>query len=161
MAMHKAIEIANWFIAKAAESGDLVTHLKVQKLLYYAEAWTQTLIDKELFSEQIQAWAHGPVVVEVFQEFKAHGWNPLPVPQLQKMPLIDAETEEILVQVFDTYGDLPAKTLEDMTHKDDPWIKARGDLSPEIRCETVMPKAEIKKFFQNKYLVELNGEKTA
>jgi uncharacterized phage-associated protein len=158
MAMHKAIEVANWFIAKAAESGDLITHLKVQKLLYYAEAWTLTLIDKELFEEQMQAWAHGPVVPEVFQEFKKYGWSSLPVPQEQKIPKISPEAEDVLLQVFDAYGDLPAKTLEEMTHKDEPWIKARGGVSFEERCEVVIPKTQIHEFFKNKYSAELNEE---
>lgn len=153
MALHKAIEIANWFIAKAAESGDLVTHLKVQKLLYYAEAWTQVLADKELFEEQMQAWAHGPVVPEVFHEFKQYGWNPLPVPQEKKIPEISDEAQEVLIQVFDTYGNIPARTLEEMSHLDAPWINARGDRSPEERCETVMPKIDIKNFFKSKYAI--------
>jgi len=157
MAFHKALDIANWFIAKCAESGDFITHLKVQKLLYYAEAWTQTLIGKELFPEQIQAWAHGPVVPEVFQEFKKHGWNPLPAPEDQKIPVVSAEAEDILVQVFDAYADLPAKTLEDMTHKDAPWVKARGSLSPEERCEVIMQKSEICEFFRAKYAAEIDG----
>ncbi|MCJ8205738.1 type II toxin-antitoxin system antitoxin SocA domain-containing protein [Pseudomonas sp. RGM2987] len=155
MALHRAIDIANWFVAKCAESGDLITHLKLQKLLYYAEAWTQTLTGKELFSEQIQAWAHGPVVPEVFQEFKKYGWNPLPAPEDQKIPVVSSEAEEILLQVFEAYSDLPAKTLEEMTHRDAPWIKARGDLSSEERCETIMPKAEILDFFRTKYATEM------
>ncbi len=158
MALHNAMDIANWFIAKCAESGDLITHLKVQKLLYYAEAWAQTLIGKELFSEQIQAWAHGPVVPEVFQAFKRYGWNPLPAPEDQAIPVVSAEAEDILIQVFEAYADLPAKTLEDMTHKDAPWVKARGGLGPEKRCEVVMPKSEICEFFRTKYATEIDGE---
>jgi len=157
MALHNATDIANWFIAKCAESGDLVTHLKVQKLLYYAEAWTQTLIGKELFSEAIQAWAHGPVVPEVFQEFKQYGWSPLPVPEDQKIPVVCAEAEDILTQIFEAYADLPEKTLEDMTHKDAPWIKARGGLSAEERCDVIMPKSEICEFFKAKYAAEIDG----
>jgi uncharacterized phage-associated protein len=157
MAMHSATEVANWFVAKAAESGDQITHLKVQKLLYYAEAWTQTLIGEELFPETLQAWAHGPVVPEVFQEFKEHAWKPLPVPDQEKIPEISDQAITILQQVFDTYGDLPAKTLEDMTHQDQPWIKARGNLSAEERCEAVIAKSEIQSFFKNKYSSYLNG----
>ncbi|NWB96077.1 SocA family protein [Pseudomonas gingeri] len=157
MALHKAMDIANWFVAKCAGSGDLITNLKVQKLLYYAEAWTQTLIDKELFPEQIQAWAHGPVVPEVFQEFKKYGWSPLPTPEDQKIPIVSAEAEDILIRVFEAYADLPAKTLESMTHKDVPWMNARGSLSPEERCEVVMPKSEICEFFRTKYTAEIDG----
>ena len=49
MALHKALDIANWFIAKCAESGDLIKNLKIQKLLYYAEAWTQMPGASQLF----------------------------------------------------------------------------------------------------------------
>jgi len=151
MALHKATEIANWFIAKAAESGDHVTHLKVQKLLYYAEAWTEVITGKELFDEQMQAWAHGPVVPEVFQEFKSHGWDTLPVPQDQELPKVAEDVVDVLNQVYGAYGELPAKTLEVMTHKDEPWIAARGDLASEARCEAVIPKREIKEYFEKKY----------
>lgn len=151
MAMHKAIEIADWFIAKAAASGDLVTHLKVQKLLYYAEAWCQVILGKELFSESIQAWAHGPVVPEVFHRFKSHGWNALPIPSPTALTAVDGDARLVLEQVFETYGDLPAKTLEDMTHSDEPWVAARGQLEPEARCDVVMPKQHIKAFFEAKY----------
>jgi uncharacterized phage-associated protein len=149
--MYQAIQVANWFISKAAESGDLFTHLKVQKLLYYAEAWTQVLLDQNLFNEKIQAWAHGPVVPEVFQAFKEYGWNPLPIPPSNPIPNLDNDILEVLTQVYDTYGDLPAKTLESMTHDDAPWITARGTLEPEERCEVVMPKDRIKEYFKHKY----------
>jgi uncharacterized phage-associated protein len=153
MALHKAIDVANWFIAKSAESGDLITHLKVQKLLYYAEAWTQTLADTELFDEQLQAWAHGPVVPEIFHEFKSHGWQPLPVPSDERFPEISKEATEILEQVFEVYGDIPAKTLENMTHEDEPWIRARGDKSQEERCDKIIPKEEVRQYFKSKYSV--------
>mgnify|MGYP000084112738 CR=1 FL=1 len=152
MTIQKATDVANWFIGKLAESGDVVTHLKVQKLLYYSEAWNQVINGEELFDGQIQAWAHGPVVPEVFHEFKQHGWNPLPVPQENQIPKFSKKIENVLNQVIDTYGELPAKTLETMTHEDAPWIRARGGLDPEERCEVSISKEEIKKFFKDKYV---------
>lgn len=151
MAAHKATDVAYWLIWKLAESGDVVTHLKVQKLLYYAEAWNQVINGEELFEGQIQAWAHGPVVPEVFHEFKAYGWNPLPVPDEKEIPKFSEEAENVLQQIIDSYGELPAKTLENMTHEDEPWIRARGTLAPEERCEASIPKKEIKAFFEKKY----------
>jgi uncharacterized phage-associated protein len=152
MTTQKATDIANWFIGKFAESGDVVTHLKVQKLLYYSEAWHQVINSEELFEGQIQAWAHGPVVPEVFHEFKQYGWNPLPVPEENQIPKFSEKIENVLNQVIDAYGELPAKTLETMTHKDTPWIRARGSLDSEERCEVSIPKEEIKSFFESKYV---------
>ncbi|MBD8144293.1 type II toxin-antitoxin system antitoxin SocA domain-containing protein [Pantoea agglomerans] len=151
MKVYSAKDVATWFIHKFAESGDVVTHLKIQKLLYYAEAWHQVLNDSELFKEKIQAWAHGPVVPEIFHTYKEHGWNTLPVPKDKKLPKFSKKTESVLIQVIDSYGELPAKTLERMTHGDQPWIKAREGFEPEQRCEKVMPKTEIKSFFKTKY----------
>ena len=151
MEKYKSTDVANWFIYKFAESGDLVTHLKVQKLLYYAEAWSQVLHNRELIDGEFQAWAHGPVIPEVFHEFKQYGWNPLPVPTQSELPDFPSDVQDVLSQVLDSYGELPAKTLENMTHNDAPWINAREGLDPEERCEKVMSKQEIKEFFKNKY----------
>lgn len=158
MTKYKAIDIANWLIFKSSQYGDLITHLKVQKLLYYSEAWVQAILNKELFQESIQAWSHGPVVPEVFHAFKSNQWNSLPVPSQDSIITIDEDYEDVLNQVFDTYADIPAKTLELMTHNDAPWIKARGSLDPEQRCEVVMQKNDIKDYFKNKYLGEESGK---
>ena len=158
MTNYKAIDIANWLIFKAAIYGDLITHLKVQKLLYYSEAWVQAMLGKNLFSENFQAWSHGPVVPEVFQALKFHQWNSLPVPDKESIIEIDPEYLDVLNQVFDTYADIPAKTLESMTHNDEPWIKARGDLASEERCEVVISKNEIREYFKNKYLGVESGK---
>ncbi len=152
---YKAIEVANWFIAKTAEFGDLTTHLKIQKLLYYAEAWIQVLLNKELFEEPIQAWSHGPVVPEVFQHFRSFGWNPLPIPSENAIPKFSEDIMDVLEQVFEVYGDISARRLEEMTHTDKLWIEARGECEPEVRCTNIMSKAKIKQYFLEKYAEDL------
>ena len=147
---YKAIDIANWFINKFDKDvGDVVTHLKVQKLLYYSEAWSQLLLDRKLFEEEMEAWAHGPVVREVFNEFKEYGWEPLTLSK--ELVNFDEDTESVLIQVLESYGEASAKTLERMTHADEPWIIARGNSSPEARCNTVIKKGSIKNYFGSKY----------
>lgn len=154
--MYKAIDIANWFINQFdKESGDVVTHLKVQKLLYYSEAWSQLLLERDLFEEDMEAWAHGPVVREVFNEFRGCGWQPLSV--ASELVDIEPEVEDVLLQVLEAYGDASAKTLEKMTHKDKPWVEARGSLAPEERCNTVISKESIKTYFTEKYGDILDG----
>lgn len=155
---HKAEDVANWFILTAAKHGNLTTHLKVQKLLYYAEVWTQVCLGKELFEEKIEAWAHGPVVPEVFQKFKTYSWAQLPIPDENNVCNFPEDVTSILKQVFDTYGRFEASALEAMTHTDEPWIKARGGIAPEARCNTVIPKEEIKQYFLKKYAEALNHE---
>lgn len=147
---YKAIDIANWFISQFdEESGDVITHLKVQKLLYFSEAWSQVLLDRELFSEDMEAWTHGPVVRDVYREFTGAGWGPLSVSG--EIPDFDEETQSVLSQVLEAYGSVAAKTLEHLTHQDLPWKEARRGVPDEARCSNVISKQSIKSYFQKKY----------
>lgn len=153
---YKAINVADWFINQFdKESGDVITHLKVQKLLYFSEAWCQVLLNKELFSENIEAWAHGPVVREVFDQFRSAGWTPLNV--TGDVIEFDNDVNDVLLQVLEAYGDVSAKHLEHLTHQDRPWKDARGSLSPEARCSNIISKQVIKSYFTEKYNDLLNG----
>lgn len=147
---YKAEDVANWFINHFdQEAGDVVTHLKIQKLLYFAEAWTQIVLNRDLFEENFEAWAHGPVVREVYNIFRGNNWDPLSA--TRDAIDFDSDVEDVLRQVFESYGEASAKTLERMTHNDQPWINARGDAAPEERCTTIIPKTEIKEYYTKKY----------
>jgi uncharacterized phage-associated protein len=146
-----AFDVAKWFINRVdREAGDAITHLKVQKLLYYAEAWHQVTNGEELLKEQFEAWAHGPVVREVYARLADKGWQALG-PIDPPPPEFPQATVEVLELVTDLYDQFNAKQLEEMTHSDKPWIDARGNLAPEARCSTVMPKPAIKAYFEEKY----------
>lgn len=143
-------QIADWFLARVdREAGDSITHLKLQKLVYYAQAWALTLLGKPLFGEDFQAWAHGPVLRSLFDRFSGHGWEALDGPE--QPPEIDEDTHELLEEVFRVYGEHAAKTLERLTHSDSPWIDARGDCAPEERCTNVIPKDAMQAFYLAKY----------
>lgn len=131
---YSAKEIAKWFLFTVdRESGDSITHLKLQKLLYYAQAWSLVLLKKPMFKEEIQAWMHGPVVPEVYEEYSKYGYKEIPQPN--ECPNITREFEEVLEDVVETYGIYQAKYLEALTHSERPWIEARGELPLEARCE--------------------------
>ena len=145
-----AKDIANWFKgAIDRESGDSITHLKLQKLIYYAQAWSLALNDRCLFDEDLQAWAHGPVAESVYRDHEGSGWNALPPPEA--MPTLDAADRDILEQVLQSYGSLSAKQLESMTHAELPWIEARGGLAPEARSTARISKQTMKRFYKRMY----------
>lgn len=64
--MYKSRQIADWIIHKTHGN---ITHSKLQKLLYYCQAWHYTIFNEVLFDERIEAWAHGPVVPSQFSRF--------------------------------------------------------------------------------------------
>lgn len=78
--MYSALDIAKWFLNYNLflrnvdnEDTDDISNLKLQKLLYYAQGCYLAMYDAPLFKEDIVAWAHGPVVREVYDEYKAYG----------------------------------------------------------------------------------------
>lgn len=159
--MATAVSVANWFVNNLSdpEAGEVVTHLQVQKLLYFAQAWHMMVLDRPLFDEDMEAWPHGPVAPSVWHEFKQHGFQP--IPSGGNSDGIDAESERVLVQVLDAYGAFGAKKLEAMTHAERPWIEARGKRGPEERCNEVIRKDAILSYYQQVYGELEDAEKPA
>lgn len=143
-------EVAKWFLAAVdRDAGDAITPLKLQKLIYYAQAWFLALEGRPLFRDRIEAWAHGPVCRTVYERYRDYGWGSIPAPEDD----IDLKQDEIehLEMIMDAYGDMSAKKLEHLTHNEDPWIEARGDLSPEERCNTAISHESMREFYKDIY----------
>jgi uncharacterized phage-associated protein len=152
---YTAVDIAKWFINSTdRESGDDITHLKVQKLVYYAQGWAIALLKKPLFAEDLQAWAHGPVAVSVWDQFKDLRWESLPPQKITRK--IANEPALLLDAVNDRYGIFSAKRLERMTHAESPWKNARKGLPPEARSTAIISKEDIEAHFTG--LIKKSGK---
>ena len=145
-----ANDIADWMTNQIdTDAGDSITHLKLQKLVYYAQAWALVLLDKPLFEEELQAWAHGPVAVSIFNRFNGFGWQALPVSACDVE--FDEDTINVLNEVWDAYGHMSGKELEKLTHSEYPWSNARKGLSPEAKSNAVIEKVVIAEFYSRLY----------
>jgi len=150
MNKNNASDIANWFLAKIdREAGDALTHLKLQKLIYYAQAWSLALLDHLLFEEDFEAWTHGPCLPSLWQKFKDCGWEALPEPD--SVPDLTKDTEELLGDVLEVYGNLSAKHLEELVRTESPWARARNNLPPEIRSEKIISKQAMADYYKKLY----------
>jgi len=140
--------IARWFLNHADRaSGDAITQLKLQKLVYYADAWFLANFDKPLIKEDFEAWAHGPVVLALYAKYRNHGWEALPSETGVKAP---DELEGYLEAVFEEYGQYGAKKLVKMTHGETPWLEARGELPPEAASTTKISKVSMRNYYGSK-----------
>lgn len=149
MCKYSAMDIAKWFLAEnklKMMEGDSenLTHLKLQKLLYYAQGCYLAMKDKPLFNENILAWEHGPVVNEVYQEYKDNRSNPIVFDEPYDTKKVDNETQAILKEVFDVFGQYSAWRLREMTHEEAPWKET--DRNDVIDC------GKIKDFFKKEYI---------
>ncbi|KPH09110.1 DUF4065 domain-containing protein [Rhizobium acidisoli] len=141
---YSAKAIANAILNKAGEDGQKITHLKLQKLLYYVCGYYVAATGKPLIDHTFEAWEYGPVVPEIYQEFKAYGGQPItslatevdweqgtwtPVP----MPTEDRALNKVLDFVMKNYGKYTGAQLSDMTHRDgSPWDVTRKE-NPGMR----------------------------
>jgi len=120
--MLSCYDVAQYFLAKADEdAGDLMSNLKLQKLVYYAQGFALALCDRPLFPEPIEAWIHGPVVPALYHEYKGFANGPIPPPTTLDLSLYDLETRELLDEVYAVYGQFAAWKLRNMTHQEPPW----------------------------------------
>lgn len=147
-----ATDIAAWFLRQVdREAGESITHLKLQKLVFYADAWSLALKDRELVGERFQAWAHGPVARSLYDRLNHFSWNALSSDCLQSDVEFDEDALEVLEQVQAAYGPLQAKALEIMTHQEQPWLNARGGLPLEARSNECIDKALTSRFYKELY----------
>lgn len=148
--MHSALDVAAWFLNEVdRKAGDSITNLKLQKLVYYAQAWAMALLGRPLFAEPVEAWAHGPVVNAVYQEYKPCGFESLP-PSKRK-PEFAPEERVVLEDVLAVYGEHSATFLEGLSHAERPWLIAWGDRPPNSRSRREIPLSEMQAFYQRQY----------
>ncbi len=138
-------------VAKTFLSFEPMTHKKLQKLCYYAYAWHLTLFGSPLFREKFQAWVHGPVSPELYQEYKTHGWRE--IPQLNEHVFENQEQSviDIIESVYASYGDLSGDELEILTHEEDPWLVARNGLPDHAPSQTMIEDEVIRNFYSKKF----------
>ena len=140
-----ASNIAKYIIYVFQDVGDWITNMKVQKLLYYVQGWHLANHQACAFDEELEAWVHGPVVPQVYQEYKDYRWRPI-THEIPKPPLDKAIIGHIDI-VLDSYGGENAYSLEARTHNEYPWVKARGNLDRAAECHNIISKSSMQKYF--------------
>lgn len=123
--MTDAHNVAKYFLALSNDdAGDLISNLKLQKLLYYAQGLYLAVNDVPLFADEIEAWTHGPVVPSVYHTYKDYASSAIPPPTDFTADGFTAQEIEILDEVWSVFGQFSAWKLRNMTHEEAPWKDA-------------------------------------
>ena len=138
-------KIAAWFVNNIdRDAGEAITHLKVQKLAFYAEAWFLANFDRSLTNEHFKAWAHGPVAQTIYNKYRSKGYSALGP---EARPQLSDDIRDYLQAVYNEYGQFSAKRLEALTHSEDPWKVTRGNLAPEAKCNRPIDRLLIRNYY--------------
>ena len=120
-------DVAKYIIEQLGE----ITTMKLQKLVYYCQAWSLVWDEEPLFPEKIEAWMNGPVVRELYDQhkgrFRVKKWNKGDISKFKDYQ------KETVDSVLNFYGNKNSQWLSDLTHKEDPWRLAREGMTPNER----------------------------
>jgi uncharacterized phage-associated protein len=141
---YKVDRIADSVIDLCRKRGIDVTNLKLQKLLYYVQAWHLAQFHGPIFAEEVEAWIHGPVVPSIFRRFKAFRWEPINV---ALEPVESIEVKAHICGVLNSYGKYSATQLERLTHKESPWLEARMGLDPDEPSQNIISKESMRAYY--------------
>jgi uncharacterized phage-associated protein len=141
--MANVFDVAKYILEKQGP----MTTMKLQKLVYYCQAWSLVWDEKPMFEEKIQAWASGPVVRELYDVHKGL----FQISSLDKGSIDNLKPEEkkTIDVVLKAYGDKPSQWLSDLTHMEQPWNDAREGIALGENCENEITQASLAEYYSS------------
>ena len=121
-----------------------MTAMKLEKLVYYCQAWSLVWDEEPMFQERIEAWAGGPVVPALYYrhrgQFQIDKWE-------GNSDILTPKQRETIDGVLNYYGNKPSQWLSDLTHKEEPWLRARAGLAPLERGNREITLASMAEYY--------------
>ena len=153
--------IANLWVLLCNENETAISPLKLQKLLYYTQAWHWVYFDSaDIFTELPQAWVNGPVYPTIYERFRRIGiYDYLTIRNANiSMSLIDSirdidldtEQQEFFDALYKHYGLMSNDKLVFLTHSEAPWCNARNGLLPFEPSQNIIPKDSIENYYSDR-----------
>jgi uncharacterized phage-associated protein len=155
-----AITLANYILKHFGP----MSHLKLQKLLYYCEAYHLACFEESLIGEDFEAWVHGPVCRPVYNSLKDSSILYSDVgfdaendtdPDIEIGNDLNSSQKELIAAILEDLSTWTAFELETSTHSELPWIEARGGIGPSKPCSNKISKSTMLEF----YRAEINDNK--
>jgi uncharacterized phage-associated protein len=142
--------VADYFLALANECEELVTNMKLNILVYYAQAWHLAVFDSPLFVDEIEARVHGPVLPIVYDTYRPFRWKPIITGDLDLEEIrrqFSSEQQEILDDIIEIYFPKTAYALEQLAQSEDPWRVARSGLAPYEPSNKIITQDSMKRYY--------------
>jgi len=154
-------DVCDYVIVRLAEGGEKLNHLKLQKLMYYIQAWHLAFYGRALFAGKFQAWIHGPVSRELYDRFveskslySTVGREDVRA-EFDQNSIPDTARAHI-DSVLEVYAPMTDSQLEDMAHEEDPWMEARRGYAVTQRCEAELSEKTMKEYYAKRYKSKTN-----
>lgn len=142
--MVSVFDVAAFIVARTGT----VQPMKLQKLVYYAQAWSLVRDNEPMLSERFEAWRYGPVCPELYRSHAGADVVPVPYPLGDASQLSPAAQQTVLA-VLRAYGRKSSAWLSDLTHREDPWRKARAGLPLDARSNSEITLESMRMYYED------------
>ncbi len=139
--MAKAHDVAAYIISRLRG----LDAMKLQKLLYYSQAWSLVWDSKPLFNARIEAWANGPVVRDVFKAYQ--GQYKVSDAKFGNKDALNPKEKQTVDAVLKFYGKKSGFFLSELTHRERPWMDARKGVAPGAPSDREITLAAMSEYY--------------
>lgn len=124
-----------------------ITPLALQKALYYIQGFYSAFYNDFIFSEDCEAWAHGPVYRNIYFRYRDYRFNPVsPCEEFDKS-MLTVQEKSIFDSIASYLCCYSGKVLERFTHNETPWINARKGLPAGAPSDRIISQESIYEYF--------------
>lgn len=154
--MTTPLEVSNAFIERYGRDSYL-THMKLQKLVFYANGWNLGVTNAPLVDERAQVWRYGPVFRSLYNTLTGYGNQRIELPARQNpfsavaptVPVTGAADSHLIDWIWQRYGAYSATALSDQTHAlGTPWRIIAEQHNFTVPFNTDMPDELVKSYFK-------------
>lgn len=136
------------------QCGD-ITQLALQKALYYIQGFTKAFTGKFIFAEDCEAWVHGPVYREIYEQYKSYRYDPIQIEGARAgvgvghfdASVFSSAEKSVIDSVIQHLCCYSGRVLENFTHAETPWLVTRDDVPGDAPSERVIDKQLIADYF--------------
>jgi uncharacterized phage-associated protein len=137
-------DVADFFLNRAAkeeDGGEIISNLKLQKLVYYAQGFHLAMFEAPFFNESLEAWTHGPVIPDLYHDKKQFGDNGIPFNPEFDASIFTQKQRDLLNEIYEVFGQFSAWKLRELTHQESPWLKNK-------KHKGLIPQADLIEYFK-------------
>ena len=134
--------------SRVLELTGYVTTMKLQKLVYYCQAYHAATNQRPLFNDRIEAWPHGPVSPRLFAHHRRMFMIRVDdLAERRSHRHLSAEEDASIRHVVNVLGRYTGEQLIELTHSEDPWRNARAGLGPGERSHNEISVPSMRRYY--------------
>ena len=149
-------DIADYIIYYVKSEGSRVSliNMKIQKLLYFIQAWSYGINNSPLFDGEFEAWIHGPINTHIYDRFCESKtlYSEINIEDCKRTHFqLSNKNSEFIDFILENYVKFSSAELEQLIQEELPWTKTRGHIDRNERCNKVISAELLKEYYGQRW----------